>query len=137
MDLEQTIVGILAASAPVTALIAARLFPNHARQGTQTPYAVYTQEGGNPEVLLDGTVSPLASYRMQLQVSADTFAQAKAVASALTLALIALRGQTPPGLKLAGVFVEDGADDYSPPMHDDDVGVYGCTIDLLLWYYTS
>ncbi len=133
MDVEKTIVNILASATVVTSLIGPRLCPNHARQGTDYPFATYEQSGGSPVATFGGP-SKLTSYRMTVQVASDTYGTAKAAMNAIAGVLSGLRGQLSGFLDVRGVFLESGSDSYDPPVHDDDVGVHTCSVELLLWY---
>lgn len=94
--------------------------------------AVYSQDG----------VSPLESARVTLDCWALTYGEAKRLAQKVKQAT----GPTPSGSPLSGfrgkmgaytvggVFHEDERDDYTPPAHSDDVGVYRTSLDFMIWF---
>lgn len=120
------------------------LWPNHAPQDGSTPYAVYYQTGGAPVKTLDGGFAGLSDYHCTVEVSSRvSYAEARATAFAITGTpavpnLLNFKGQVGGGLMtVQASFLDDLVDHYTPPQHDDDLGIHTVFLDLHFWYISN
>lgn len=81
MTFEETLVDVIATTG-AHALVGDRVFPLSAAQDAVTPYVVYRLYGGEPFNAHDGATG-VSRLRVELNVVADTYAAARAVATAL------------------------------------------------------
>lgn len=101
-------------------LVDGRVFPDVAPLGTERPYIVYQQVGGEDASTFDGACAT-ENARMQIAVWADARMTASAVARLARAAL------TPP--PLSGVPL--GA---PVSHHEADTGLYGAVADFSIWF---
>lgn len=86
MAIEEDIVAAIAASAPLVALVGARVYADEAPQDAAYPLIVFTTIAAVPVTSLDGA-SAQDNYRIQFDAWAETFDAARAVCAALVTAL--------------------------------------------------
>lgn len=82
---EDAVYRILAASSPVTALVAGRVYPDRASSAA-LPYVVYSRVSGVPDLLIEGGAS-FDRYRVQVDCYAATKTAARALAIAVRAAI--------------------------------------------------
>lgn len=121
MSATTELVGVLEASAGVTALVAQRIYPVTLPQGVTLPAIRYQVVDDVPELSHSGG-SNLAQVRVQLTVCATTYAGAEAVARALRGAL---HGKTILG---RAAWVALDLDDYDAPTQQ-----YMRHVDVVMW----
>lgn len=76
-------------------LVAGRCYPDTAPESATTPYITYQQVGGEPVNLLDSAVPSKKNGRFQVNVWADTRAQASVLAGQVEDALRAVSALQP------------------------------------------
>lgn len=84
--IEADLVALLKADGAVAALAGTRIFPEPAPQGVAFPAITYRRISGQRDYSLDGHTG-LATARFQFDCWAMLFAQARALADAVSLAL--------------------------------------------------
>ena len=136
-DIERFLRDYLLSFGSVSAVIGARLYPNHAPQmGATFPYAVYHRVSVRRWRILEGT-SGESSPRVQIDCYGETYAQASAARSAIAQVVDDFRRQGSLGsgsICLLDLRVEDERDWYETPVHGDEIGEHCCSIDLMVTY---
>jgi hypothetical protein len=74
--MEEDVIGLLLATAPITALVADRVCPARRPQGSPMPVIVVTRISGAPEYADDGEIG-LEAVRLQIDSWATTYTAAK------------------------------------------------------------
>lgn len=127
MRVEAAITARLLATAPLTALVGTRIYPSKAKQDGARPYLVYDLQGGSVLGTHDGGPS-LRDGRLSFSVTANTYAETKAVTQALRGALLGLKEE------LSGVQVSVHTTYEDEDLYDDLLGVYVAVCDFeLIW----
>lgn len=112
----ETVRDILVADGTVTGLVGQRISPVMTAQNTDLPYVILTRISLVPSNHLHGRPT-LDANRVQLDVYAETYAQARTIADACRSALEA-----------QDIAMESEIDNYEP-----DVAEYRITQDFLVW----
>lgn len=102
-------------------LVGGRVFPDVAPFSTQRPYITYQQVGGVAPSFVDSTVPSKRNGRFQVNVWADTRAQASTIAAQIEAALIAATAFQARPLSAA------------VSLHDDATELRGCMQDFTVW----
>lgn len=123
--LEEAIPARLAAVGGVTALVGNRVYPLRAPQNAQRPFVVF-QRISAPRVSAFGSDSGIARPRFQVTSWGETYASAKAVATAVRQALQRYRG-TVLGVEILDCFVDTDQD-----LVDDEVKLFGVATDFFI-----
>jgi hypothetical protein len=113
VELEEGLYAHLSADATVAALVETRIYPLGAPQDAAMPNLAYQRISGAPGLAHDGP-SGLAEARIQITCMAETYAGAKALATAVRNRLHGWRGgwgQVPVGAAM----IDSERDDYSQP----------------------
>lgn len=141
--IEQAIVARLKANATITALVANRIYPNHApqSQGVPTyPYLVYARESATHGIAVSGP-SGIASANITVAVYAQgptEYADAKTLTDTIRGPATSggLHGYagTVAGFKVLGIFLQSDKDEYLSPQHADEFGVQGVPSEFLVWW---
>lgn len=124
---EQMFAKQLQATAGVTTLVGTRIYPQAAPQGTTADYVTY-EFSGNPIQAHDGS-GGLHRGRISFLCHATTYANAKAVAAAIRVALDGFRG-TMQGVSVGACLQEMEAD----AGFDDDTRMHVVAVDFRVLY---
>lgn len=108
-------------SATLRALVAGRVYPDVAPEGTALPRIVYQQVGGKPVQYTEGPLAGQENARMQIACWADTRDAATTLAKQVEDALIAAPGCTvePIGQRVS--------------VYEEDTGLRGARQDFSVW----
>lgn len=136
MTIEEAIVSVLLAAAPVKQLIGTRLYPTQAPQKATFPLVVY-QEADQLSVMTHSGPKTLSRYTMDLTCWGTSYATAKGVAKRIKATLNGYRGTAGNGVRILGVFSQTEADDSEIPQHGDETGLFAVSMTLDLWFKTS
>lgn len=118
--IESTLFTVLAGAAPVSVLVAARIFPMRRPQRDMTlPAIVYQRVGSSPDYTLAGD-SGLDAVRIQVSCWASTYAGAKSLAAAVRTAVT--------GSASLSAITELELDD-----QDDATEEYRVILDFRIW----
>lgn len=116
---EKAIHDLLTAATAVAALVSSRVYPLRAPDGVAAPFIVYQRISGVRWRTLSGACG-IAQPRIQIDVYAATYAGAKALASAVRVALDGYRGIVA-GVRIGGITLETDQDlledDIDPVLH--------------------
>lgn len=123
--IEEALPARLAAVGAVTALVGTRVYPLRAPQNAVRPFVVY-QRISAPRVSAFGSDTGIARPRFQVTAWADTYAGAKAVATAVRQALQRYRGT------ILGVEILDCYVDTDQDLVDDEVKLFGHATDFFI-----
>lgn len=130
--LEPAIVYLLQASHCVASQVGSAIYPNKAPRDSGYPYIVYHRQGTEHVLAMDGPHGT-GNVTLELECSATTYEQAKAIADSI-VALDGFAGRIYGALvRIQGVFLEDESDEYTPPAHADDTGVHTVNLTLNVW----
>lgn len=129
MTIEEALRTALAADATLAAIVAARIYPVVAPQGTVTAYVTYEKVAGNPHHDHGGAGS-LRWARISYMCHAPTYSQAKAAAAAIRSALDGYRG-TLSGVSIGSILSEEDADIGM----DDATRMQLVAVDFMVHYY--
>jgi hypothetical protein len=125
---EQMLVRELQATAAVTALVGARIYPQAAPQGTTADYVTYELVGGTNVQDMSGD-GGLRRARVSFLCHAATYANAKAAAAAIQNALEGFRG-TMQGVSVGALLLEMEAD----AGFDDELRMHVVAVDFRMFY---
>lgn len=123
--IEEAIPARLAAVTAVTDLVASRVYPLRAPQGVPRPFVVVQRISAFREIAF-GSNPGLARPRFQVTAWGETYASAKAVATAVRQALERFRG-TVVGVEILDCFVENDQD-----LSDDEANLRGVATDVFV-----
>jgi hypothetical protein len=115
MTVESTLHSLLAS------LVASRVYPDVAPEGTARPYITYQQVGGRSPVYIEGALPTTKNGRFQLSIWSTSRASTAALALQAEAALVAsttLQAE-PVGAPVA--------------VHEPDTGLYGALQDFSVW----
>lgn len=128
MSAESAITALLLAAAPVTALVADRVYPGMLPEGRPLPALVVEHVSSSRIGRLDASAAthPVRT-RMQVNLLASTYPQLKALRAAVTTALQYQRGNLG-GSSVISVL----PDSEGPDSHDPAMGVYHQPIDFMV-----
>lgn len=134
--MEELIVALLLAHAPLTALVGtnpARVHWIRAPQNTPKPYVVLQVISSVPDVTHEGA-SGLVAARVQADCFGETYTSAKAAARAVTGCLSGYRGTpTPPGTTVfGGVFKDAERDGFEDDVSPDKL--FRVSMDFIIWH---
>ncbi len=125
---EQMLVKQLEATSGVTALVGTRIYPQAAPQGTTADYVTYELVTGRP-VQDHGGSGGLHRARVSFLCHAATYANAKAVATAIRAVLDGFRG-TMQGVSVGACLLEMEAD----AGFDDETRMHVVAVDFRMFY---
>lgn len=125
---EQMLVKELQATSGVTALVGTRIYPQAAPQGTTEDYVTYELVTGRP-VQDHGGSGGLHRARVSFLCHAATYANAKAVATAIRAVLDGFRG-TMQGVPVGMLLLEMEAD----AGFDDETRMHVVAVDFRMFY---
>lgn len=134
--MEETLIALLLAHAPLTALVGTnptRVYWMRAPQNTAKPYVVLQVISSVPDVGHQGPTG-LIPARVQADCYSDSYTSAKAVARAVTGRLSGYKGTpTPPGTTVFdGVFKDAERDEYEP--EDSPDKLFRVSMDFIIWH---
>lgn len=132
MTIEEAIYGLLTADLAVRGLIASRLFPDQAPEGTEFPCVVYSQ-ADQRTVMTYGGPKKLNSYSMSFEVFGTSKRSVKDVSRAIRSRLNGYRGVAS-GMSIQGIFDESETSGVEIPIHADEFGVYSAELTFFIWY---
>ncbi len=135
MTIEEALVALVTADAPMLALIGTRIYPTQPEAKATFPYVIYEQADAKTTMTYGGP-KRLNSWTMDLECWALTKASAKAVSKALRNLLLGHRGDSG-GLFIQGIFDQTESDDSASPQHGDERGLFAVSMTLELWYRAS
>lgn len=136
-DLEDHLVVFILADATVSGLIGTRLWPEEpAGEPIVFPYALYTRiDTIRAGRRLETAIDPLPSARVQIDVWGLTRKSARRAAKAIRQRCDGYAGVLDPSntaTRVQRITAEDLRDNHETPQFADEVGVYGCSLDLLV-----
>jgi len=119
------------AQAAIVAALGTRVGPLKTQQGTTTAYATVKQVGGQHGMAYQGPIGQ-AIVRVQILIYALDTATADAIADNVRKLF---NGYSSPTWQSAspaiqGIFVEDDAEEFTPPIHSDEVGIHPTSLML-------
>ena len=123
--IEEALPARLEAVAAVTNLVGTRIYPVRAPQGATRPFVTVQRISAVREVAF-GVNPGLARPRFQVTAWAATYAEAKAVQTAVRQALERHRGTTL-GVEILDCFVDNDED-----LMDDEVNLFGAATDFFV-----
>lgn len=136
MDIEQALYARLAADPGVSALVAARIYPEQAPQADAFPLITYSEASRGFIYALAARIN-LDKYSMHLDCYALSYAAARAVRAAVIACLDSLRETIGAGtVAVLGAFLETGDGGVEAPIHADEQGVFRAGLDLDIHYRT-
>lgn len=127
MRVEEALVTRLQGNEALGALVGARIYPAKAPQATKAAYVVYDLIGGENVAAHDG-FSGLRTGRISFSCCAGRYAEAKAVAEAVRMALAGWRGQVG-ALEVVVPRVYEDEDGW-----DDVLSLYVIVVDMELYW---
>lgn len=130
MILEEGVVVRLMATAPLTALIGARLYPQTIPEEAPRPAAAFQRISGTYDTAHDGPTG-WGRARLQFTAQADIYLEAKAVAAAIRAALHGFRG-TMGTVTVHGAFATNDLDGFNEATDRETV-----RLDVLFYYKES
>lgn len=137
MDIEQAIYARLAADAPLSALVAARIYPEAAVQSDTFPLVTYSEAEASFTYGLAGRIN-LGKYQMHLDCYALSYLTCKSARAAVMACLDSLQATIGAGtVTVLGAFLESGDSDMAAPIHADESGVFRAGIDVAIHYRTN
>ena len=128
--MEESLVALLLAWAPLAALAGNRIHWATRPQGTLPPFVILNRISGIRDTTFQGPSGAVAS-RVQADCYALTYSESKALARAMEALLSGYRGSDG-STEFAGIFLEserDGFDDTDPPDK-----FYRTSLDFTLWH---
>lgn len=132
---EDKLAAWVAALPLVSARAGGRVFPwAQAPQGGPFPYVLYQRVGGGRMRSLKGPTTRVSKPRIQWDVIAREYADAKEIAEEVALNLETLQGTTLGGTKVQYVRVRDVRDMAADPAHGDGEYEPRVMLDTELWF---
>lgn len=126
--MEEALIALLLGTGPVEAIVDDRIWPTWRPQGSPTPSVTLTVISRSPQYHASGA-SGLDQYRIQLDVFAESYGEAKALSRAVVAALSGFSGVID-GVRLGPVFLLGERD--MPEMEPPD-RLYRVSLDFDLW----
>lgn len=133
ISLDEAIRQKLLAYQPLTALIAARIYPTTYPQDSTLPVVVYQQSAKVPQYHHGGEAN-YAESRYQISSFAETYAQAKAVSSAVKAALRPwmAHGETVDGVLIGSLFIESESGPFNKIEDLATLSAYHALLDCVI-----
>lgn len=128
--MEESLVALLLAHTPLTALTGQRIYWLRAPQNVQKPYVVLQVISAIPDVPHSGA-NGLVEGRIQVDCYGTTYSSAKNVARAATARLSGFKG-THSGTIFDGVFKDSERDGYEDDATPDKL--FRVSIDFIIWH---
>ncbi len=135
--MERTFIAMIAAQAPITALIGSgadcRLYPSVMPQNPTFPALVYQLVSGPRDYTQDGP-DGVTTFRMQLVCYSPDHAQVVALRDAIEATLSGLYNQSfgSPAVKVQGCFIAAERDGFDPELGEAGPALYPKIIDLMV-----
>jgi hypothetical protein len=126
-DIEAAVYAVLTGDVTLSALVGGRVYPQPIPQEAALPAVAY-QRISTRRVRSHSGPSGLARPRVQVTASANSYAQAKAVAAAVRGALDGLRA-TVAGVEVQGAWLDGDVDEYG-----DDGELRSVRMDFMFWH---
>lgn len=136
MILEEALYHRLRSDPALTALAGGRIYPAQAPPASSAPFVLYGQADRLQTQTLTGTIN-LNAYQMELDVWAESYAEVKAVMSALRARLVGYSGTiTAAGgtTTVLGIFEVSGGDGAEQPQHAEGLGLWTASLALAIHY---
>ncbi len=130
---EDVLRTFLLTSTDLTDLIDTKIYPDQAPQNVAMPYIVYFRISGQRVRSLDGP-NRLIHPRLQYDVLAATRQEAKDIAAVFRNFLDGYQGDIG-GLYAQKIEVSDDRDFFEEPIHGDEVGARGVSLDVMVWFH--
>jgi hypothetical protein len=127
--MEEALVTLLTAYAPLTALTSTRVYWMRAPQGVAMPYATLQVISRIPDVTHSGPRG-LADARVQVDCYGLTYASAKSVARAVEARLSGYKGTS--GVVFDGVFKDSEQDLFESDATTDKL--FRVSMDFIIWH---
>lgn len=124
------LIQLLLANGPVQQKVGTRIYPDKYPMKSPRPVLVVSQIAGDRLKSINQGRAGLGQPRMLIWCLADDGDMANALAQIVSDYLDGYTGPTPGGPKIYGMFQQQSSDDYTPPLHADDVGVYATPLEF-------
>lgn len=130
--IETAIIALLNANETLTTIIAGRIFPNEIPQKQAMPAAAYKQLTSDIDYANDGETG-LSNSKFEISAWAKTYAEVKALATAIIVVLSAYKG-TINGVEIQGIFLVDEKDDFQKKDGNEIITRHGRVMTFEIWY---
>ena len=117
----------------ISGLLAKRVYPHVAPKAATRPYITYFVVGADHQHHLTAAAG-LVAHRVQIDMWADTAAEAETLSEAVREALQGLYGTLVTGFTSRGISLASEFDNYEPPSDADETGIYRITHDYEIWH---